>query len=197
MAAEFETIFFGIFIVFYLIMFMLGIAFYILNSLGLYTIAKRRGIENPWLAWIPIGTVYTLGAIADDYNLKVRAKNTSHRKIMLYLMVAMIAGYIGLYPILFTGIYSIMETDGTGIGVLAIVALVVIYLFIMGTAITVSVFQYISYYRIFQAGAPKNAVMFLILSLFITGALPFIIFFIRNSDKGMPEIQTEIVQGEN
>ena len=30
------------------------IAAYVLTSLALYTVAERRGLKNPWMAWIPV-----------------------------------------------------------------------------------------------------------------------------------------------
>ena len=38
-----------------------AIAAYIMGSLGHYTIAQRRGIKHPWLAWIPFGNLWILG----------------------------------------------------------------------------------------------------------------------------------------
>lgn len=45
---------------------LLGIAVYVLTALGLYTIAKNRGMENPWLAWIPIAQLYIIGDIVKE-----------------------------------------------------------------------------------------------------------------------------------
>lgn len=45
---------------------LLGAAAYVLSALGLYTIAKNRGMENPWLAWIPIAQYYIIGAIVKE-----------------------------------------------------------------------------------------------------------------------------------
>ena len=45
---------------------ILGVAAYILTALGLYAIAKNRGMENPWLAWIPIAQFYIIGAIVKE-----------------------------------------------------------------------------------------------------------------------------------
>ena len=36
---------------------------YILASLGLYKLASNQGIQNPWLAWIPVANMYILGKI--------------------------------------------------------------------------------------------------------------------------------------
>ena len=33
---------------------VLSVACYVLEALSLYTIAQRRGIRKPWLAWIPV-----------------------------------------------------------------------------------------------------------------------------------------------
>ncbi len=195
MTTEFTAVFFIVYIMLMGFVWLVGIASYVLNGISLQTIAKRRGIENSWLAWIPIGNVFILGAIADDYNQKVRAVKTSYRKIMLYFMIAMMAGLIALYPLLFTGIYTIMQTDGTGFGVAAIIILIALYIFILGVAITVSVFQYISVYRLFQSCSPKNATLFLILGLFISGALPITVFICRNKDEGMPAQTPQFTQG--
>lgn len=45
---------------------LIGIAAYILTALGLYSIAKNRGMENAWLAWIPIAQLYVIGDIVKE-----------------------------------------------------------------------------------------------------------------------------------
>jgi hypothetical protein len=45
---------------------IIGIILYVIMALGMQTMAKKLGIENPWIAWIPIVSVYTLGKIAGD-----------------------------------------------------------------------------------------------------------------------------------
>lgn len=42
---------------------IIGIVLYILASLGLYKMAMNAGIENPWLAWIPIANIYILARL--------------------------------------------------------------------------------------------------------------------------------------
>jgi len=53
-------------VIFTIIGVILGIAAYVLTALGLYSIAKNRGMENPWLAWIPIAQFYIIGAIVKE-----------------------------------------------------------------------------------------------------------------------------------
>lgn len=49
-----------------------GIFLYIFFALGLMQIAKNRGIRLPWLAWIPVASLFTLGACADDERGTIR-----------------------------------------------------------------------------------------------------------------------------
>jgi hypothetical protein len=32
----------------------------------MYTIAKRRQINHPWMAWVPVVDMYLLGCISDQ-----------------------------------------------------------------------------------------------------------------------------------
>ena len=67
------------------------IAAYILTSLAIYTVARRRGLNNPWLAWVPVINCWLLGSLSDQYQYIVKGKNTSRRKWLLALNLA-IAG---------------------------------------------------------------------------------------------------------
>ena len=67
---------------------LFGLLTYILSSVGLYTIAKRRGIENPWMAWIPMANYWTMGCISDQYQYVVNGKVRNKRKTLLILAVA-------------------------------------------------------------------------------------------------------------
>lgn len=50
----------GIFVLFFAILVLLA---YIPLSLGLYRMALKCNVENPWLAWIPIANLYIMGMI--------------------------------------------------------------------------------------------------------------------------------------
>ena len=70
----FEPMLIGVMIVFlvvYLLLLVASVTMYVLQSLGAYTVAKRRGIHHPWLAWLPIGNVWIWGSISDQYQYVV------------------------------------------------------------------------------------------------------------------------------
>lgn len=64
---------------------MIGIVAYVLGALGFYSIANRRGIRHAWLAWVPIGNLWLLGCISDQYQSMIKGKVNSKRKILLAL----------------------------------------------------------------------------------------------------------------
>lgn len=53
----------------FLVMAVIAVVFYVLKSLGLYNLAIKRGLENPWLAWIPIADLYLLGLLVGEMDL--------------------------------------------------------------------------------------------------------------------------------
>lgn len=61
---------------------MIGLVFYILRSIGITTLARNRGMTNPWLIWIPVVGIFMTGAILDDINQK-KGKKTYFRLILL------------------------------------------------------------------------------------------------------------------
>lgn len=42
------------------------LAFYVLKSKGLSTMAELQGLDKPWLAWIPIVNFYLIGELVSD-----------------------------------------------------------------------------------------------------------------------------------
>ena len=71
---------------------LFGIPGYVLTGISLYSIANRRGLERPWMAWVPGMNVYLLGCISDQYQAIVRGKNKNKRiAILLLLLVQMVA----------------------------------------------------------------------------------------------------------
>jgi len=77
---------------------ILGIAAYILTALGLYAIAKNRGMENPWLAWIPIAQFYIIGAIVKE--LKFGSSFTIPKMELVLPLGALAMAILGWIPVL-------------------------------------------------------------------------------------------------
>lgn len=176
-------------VLFYLLMFAFLILTYVLQSLGMYTIAKRRGIHKPWLAWVPVGNMWILGSISDQYQYVVKGRVRNRRKTLMGLTIAIYALMIPVYALyIMMIIFSVASPETvTGEGMVAYGLLVVLLaLAMMVVAIVAAVFQYIALYDLFVSCDPNNAVMYLVLSIFINVTLPFFMFACRKKDLGMP-----------
>ena len=171
-----------------------GIALYVLRALGLYSIAKRRGINHPWMSWVPVLDLWVLGCISDQYQYVVNGKVRNKRKWLLGLSIAMAVLYI-VFAVLIgvavfgavggmTGSMSDNQLVATLLG--PVMGLVVGLIPLVGIAIAVMVIRYVAMYDLYTSCNPQNNVLFLVLSIFFTVAEPFILFFVRNKDEGMP-----------
>ncbi len=64
------------------IYYILLLTIVVFNALGLYEIAKRRGLKNPWFAFVPLGQQYLQGEILDSISA-YRGLKTSYRFIIV------------------------------------------------------------------------------------------------------------------
>mgnify|MGYP003291144530 CR=1 FL=1 len=173
---------------------LLGIAGYVLSAIALYTIAQRRGLNRPWLAWIPIVNCWILGSLSDQYRYVVKGEFKSKRKILLVLGIAsMVVGMVifGLITSLaITGISGAMggiseeqmvsQLMGRAIGMVGL------FVPMMGIAIAQMVIRYMALYDVYTSCDPQYSVLFLLLSIFLGFTMPILLFICRNKDQGMP-----------
>ena len=186
------------FLIFYIIymlaVFGVNVAFYVLRALGFYTIAKRRGINHPWMSWIPVLDLWVLGCISDQYRYVVKGQVKNKRKWMLGLSIALAVVYIVFF--VFFGIMMFDAISG-GFGLfnapmmldrlmVPAVGMLASILPMTGLGIAVIVLRYISLYDLYTSCNPKDNVLFLVLSIFFTVTEPFFVFFLRKKDEGMP-----------
>lgn len=168
----------------YFIAFAIGVAGYVFSSLGIYTIAKRRGIHNPWLAWLPIGNIWIQGCISDQYQYVAKGKKTGRRKILLGLSLAAVAlaGVCGVLQIGSAVAISMGEGAATGA---TFAGAILVWLVIMLLAVISMVFQYITMYDLYCSCDPDSSVVYLVLSILVNIG-PIFYFICRNKDLGMP-----------
>ena len=173
---------------------LLSIAGYVLTALALYTIARRRGLKNPWLAWIPIADCWLLGSLSDQYRYVVQGEHKSKRKILLVLRILMTAAglfLIGLMVRLFFHAFGSMLWGSMNDDLMfqffhQAMNLLAVCLPLIGISIAYAVFRYMALYDIYKSLDPANCVLFLVLSILFGVTEPFFLFFSRNKDDGMP-----------
>lgn len=188
---RFFAIFMTVYIVFFLVMYAYSILVYILHALGLYTIAMRRGIRHPWLAWVPLGDVWILGSIADQYQYVAKGRVKNRRKVMIGLSIAV---FVVLFVILGALIALLFTTIGSEFSMsvdesqmlVPLIVMLASYVLMMIIALVLTVMEYVCYYNLFQSCDPNNGTVFLVLSIFFSFLLPFFVFAVRKKDLGMP-----------
>lgn len=184
---------------------MMGIATYVLTSLALYTLAQRRGLNRPWLAWIPVVNCWILGSLSDQYRYVVKGEIRSKRKLLLILKI--LAAVLGVAMSIVCGVMAvnifgsflrgsanpgtIMEMVlGSAAGILGLC------LPLAAVAIATAVIRYMALYDIYCSMDPANCVLFTVLSILFGITEPFFLFFNRNKDLGMPPRRQEEVYRE-
>ena len=174
---------------------LLAIASYVLTALALYEIARRRGLNKPWLAWIPVANCWLLGSISDQYRYVVRGENRSKRKSLLVLGIAnmaLSATVIVLFGVMMVQMlvmglqggyseeYLFTTVMGLAVGVLGLC------LPMVAVGIAYAIIRYMALYDVYRSMDPGNSVLFLVLSILFHVTEPFFLFFNRHKDQGMP-----------
>lgn len=191
------SIFGAVFLTALIIGMLARLVIWVFRSLALYTIAKRRGLKNPWLAWVPVGTEWIIGSVSDQYQYLTQGKNRNRRKILLILklsamVIGLISGIVGIaqmarpiamYGSNYTGEEVVrMMLPMTGTMLLGLVS--------SGVGIAAYVFRQISMYDLYRSCDPKNAVPYLVFGILFGVLEPVFLMILRNRDEGMPPRKT-------
>lgn len=179
--------------------FAISIACYVLTGLGLYTLAKRRGIGKPWLAWIPVVNVWIIGSLSDQYRYVVKRQVKSKRKVLLVLNIILTVLCTAFFATVIGLVFSALSASFRGapdqVWLEALIApmlgMMGLFLPLIGVAIAEAVISYMALYDIYTSCDPDNSVLFLVLSIVFSVTQPFFLFFNRKKDNGMPPRKPE------
>ena len=186
-------VFGALYVIYYLLTIVLAIVGYVLHSLGVYTIAKRRGIDHPWMAWVPLLNIWILGSISDQFRYVTKGQIRNKRKVLVILMAVLYALMIVLLVAVGVQIVNTMPAmmgDSEEAMVAEALSLVLWMLLgvlgIGGVAIAYNIIYYMVMYDVYTSVNPTYSVVFLVLSIFFYFLEPWFIFFNRKKDLGMP-----------
>lgn len=164
---------------------------YIFQGISMYTIAKRRGIEKPWLAWVPVGNTWLLGCISDQFRYLAYGETTNRRSQLLRRNMIVLAGSL-VVGFLMGFVVGLQESGAMSEST----SLVIILLLLLGTygllavSVVAMVLQYRCLFDLYRSCNPSMAVVFLLLSILVGYPQPFLLYACRNKDLGMPPRQT-------
>ena len=192
MGEEELLIFLGIFLMVLGVVLICCLVGWILRSMSLHSIAKRRGIRHAWLAWIPVGSRWILGSVADQYQHLVQGKVTSRRKIMLILGAVSVVLYTVVYGLAFMQVFAGMGVLPVEQAVTAALAGAIPSMLSTVVGIVTLVFYHICNYDLYRSCRPNAATAFLVLGIIFAVCEPFFYLACRKKDLGMVVPQAEM-----
>ena len=171
----------GVFAAVLLAVIAFAVVSYLLYGFAFYRIGKRRGMEHCYLAFIPIMNVWFIGRVADDINATMNKKTENAKR--LAIMGAVTYALSTLLGLCFA-VCAVMYASGALSGYVAIAAFFLFAVSVYGCSVAMLVMEYIAIYAVYKEYAYNNAVLYLVLSIIFSVAMPFLLFSLRNKKSG-------------
>lgn len=156
---------------------------YVMQAIALQTIAKRRSIAHPWLAWVPYGVNWILGAIVSEYDLKNGIKRRWD-KVLLTFSVIISAFEVLSYVAIFIGIiWTAMNMRGYMSEEDVRLLTMFMYIALIPTILLASVYSILAticVFKIFESTVPEKALTYFLIYLLVPFAAPICLFACRN-----------------
>lgn len=164
-----------------------GVVVYLFQGIGLSTIARRRELPAPWLAWLPLGNLWVLGSISDQYQQltveQVRNKKRTLLLLGLFCLAAAAAFAFGLWA----AAAGMLETRYPNLSpVVAGMGFTALFLLAGALWLLLRINAYIALFDLLRSCEPGKAMVYLLLCIIIYAAQPFVVFALRKKDNGIP-----------
>ena len=170
---------------------VLTIGIFLLEAYCLFVVAKRRGLPNPWLSWIPSLQLWVLGGISDHYQANLGKKRFKRWSLLVFSLLSSLAGSFMsrmvkdvVVDFVMTGAFQWPDLEWfLSLGGLAIVAALL--------AIVLKILEVLALYDLFRSCQPKNALLYLLVSTFFGVITPVFMLLCYKQDLGLPKAEVE------
>ena len=159
----------------------LSLGAYLLQGFGMQKMLRTLGFKKSWYAFVPICNSYALGYIADRYD--EQNGKTKYAKRLLGLSIALFAlALVTVISIAFLEVASVMAGRSLALEFpLVVAAIQLAYIVTPVVSIAYAVFFFMALWWVFKLFVPKQAVVLLLLSIFVLPSMPIIFYVIRNN----------------
>ena len=166
------------------------LVFFILQAIGIYKMGKKLGVPAPLISFIPVVSSFAFGRIANKY---VKREGKKSANFGVWLLIFQISLYILLIASIVCLVISIISISGYAYSTISdgsemklemfasFIPVIILYVVMLGIAITYQVIYYVAMWRIFSIFSVNNADLFLVLSVFFPIIAPIFIFIIKNN----------------
>lgn len=185
----FGVIFLVVYLIVLLVVLALSVTMYVLNGLAIMQMSKSCGLAHGWMGFIPYASTFRLGQLAECAR-KPEGRRIPWRHLALggHIAVAIVTiVFFIIYIRDFAALMAVAEDSvsvGDVLGFYAGIGSVSVVLNIFTLALNVVL--YIIYWKIFCLFDHDHAVLFLLLSIFFSVAIPFLLFAIRRRTPEIP-----------
>lgn len=184
------SLFAGIMIVYFVVLGVISLALYLLESFALFNMAKSAGYSRPWRGFIPFANTFLFGKIAEKYRKRDGKPSAKFGGLLLAVEIIMVVLSVVLVGFCIKFIIDIfgfanmaVETDTalTAEMFASVIPVILLSLAEVIFSITYIVLFYVALWRIFAAYDYSNATLFLVLSIFFTFLAPIFLFVMRKN----------------
>lgn len=174
-----------------------SIALFVLQGLGLFEMSKSLNLKNPWLSFIPIVWVFSLGRVGQQYVKQDGKQSAKFGKIMLILQIATIILSLIFMVVFVFAMISIIKNANMAVEeemamtlkmFSSFIWVIMAYFILLAVAITFKVLYYIALWRTFSIFDYHNATLYTVLSIFFSFLSPIFLFIVR---KKQPKLTFE------
>ncbi len=181
-------------------LFLFLIANYVLNALAWHKVAKKEGLNTPWLAWIPVADNLIVGGVASKID-KLSGKERSWGKLLLILSAVMAGGmtvgYVIFFVMIVVSAVSMAASEALGV-VLMVVTCVLFYALIFAAALTGQASSYlrvICVYKYFDYVKSEKMFKYMLLYLMVPFAGPICIMkTLKNEEDDYIEVEVPVIE---
>lgn len=174
--------------------YLVSLVMYVLTAYSVYTIAQRRGLRYGWLAWVPVLQLWVVGAIADDYQQKAHHIAGKKRKVLLWTMVlnvmitvVLVVAILWAVLMLLRAGYHSYEDFSDWLGVIGgFGGLILVLAMAGGVKVVQKVVEYFALYDVYCSCDPGNALLFVLVNVFVPITRPIFLLICHKKDGGMP-----------
>ena len=185
----FGLIFMIVYLIILLVVLALSVTMYVLNGLAIKRMSESCGLANGWMGFVPYASTFRLGQLAECAR-KPEGKRIPWRHLALGGHIAVSLGTIVFYIIYMRDLASLMLASE---GAVSVGDMFGFYAGIGSGSTILSIFSlalnvvlYIIYWKIFCLFDRGHAVLFLLLSIFFSTAIPILLFAIRHHTPYIP-----------
>ncbi len=166
---------------------MFGVAMYLCQSIGLSTIARRHGLGSPGLAWIPLGNLWVLGSISDQYRQVTFEQGQNKKRTLLWLGLSCFTAVVLFAAGIWAAASGILETRYPDLSpVAAGMGFTALFLLAGALWLLLRINAYIALFDLLRSCEPGKAMVYLLLCIIVYAAQPFVVLALRNKDNGIP-----------